>query len=60
MKYIYSEEYQLALDLVGGDVEWMEQHGLVQPDELVAENHDDEFYCGICGWSHISTFPHSH
>lgn len=23
-------------------------------------SHDDEFYCGICGWSHISTYPHSH
>jgi hypothetical protein len=21
---------------------------------------ESEFYCGICGWSPISTFPHSH
>jgi len=25
-----------------------------------SSNHDDDFYCGICGWSSISTFPHSH
>ena len=33
---LYSEEYQLALDLVGGDVEWMEQQGYANPTELVA------------------------
>jgi hypothetical protein len=21
---------------------------------------DDYFFCGRCGWSHISTYPHSH
>jgi hypothetical protein len=21
---------------------------------------EGEYYCGICGWSPISTFPHSH
>lgn len=24
------------------------------------ETREKEFYCGICGWSPISTFPHSH
>jgi len=31
-----------------------------QPQQSAEDSHKDEFYCGICGWSPISTFPHDH
>jgi hypothetical protein len=38
----YRQQYQLSLDLVGGDIDWMESHGRVHPDELVDGGEDDD------------------
>ncbi len=31
----------------------------MQKHEMV-ETREKDFYCGICGWSPISSFPHNH
>jgi hypothetical protein len=30
------------------------------PDDQYEETREKDFYCGICGWAPISTFPHDH
>ena len=31
-----------------------------ETEENESDNHPNEFFCGICGWSPISSYPHSH
>lgn len=34
-KVQYSEEYQMFLDMVNGDTEWLEKHGIINPNDFV-------------------------
>ena len=33
---------------------------VAQKLNLERTGQESDFYCGICGWSPISTYPHSH
>lgn len=58
----YPFYYETAKDMVNNDVEWLERHGIVNPDDLVDTSNTEEsknYVCGICGVSPIDTFPHA-
>jgi hypothetical protein len=55
----YGDTTTQALMRVAGDSSAFVDNKVTSMEELPV-NQEGQYFCGICGWSDISTFPHSH